>query len=270
MRVQLKGHNTAKLFSDLLMKIGNGNLNNYPNDEMDIPANLGNLFSNLDELIIKIHPEEQKLQEKSSEWFCERCILAARNETADFINNKIMGQFNAEEKTYMSIDRMVEESESINYPIEFLNSLQPTGLPPNKLCLKIGAPIMCLRNLNPPILCNGTRLQVIGMMDNVIEATILTGRGKGERVFIPRIPLIPSDYPFQFKRLQFPVKICFAMTINKSQGQSIQYTGVDLRTPCFSHGQFYVACSRVSSPDNLYLLAPTGRTSNIVYNEILK
>jgi len=270
MRVQLKGHNIGKVFSDLLMKIGNGNLNNYPNGEMDIPANLGNLVSNLDELIIKIYPEVQKLQEKSSEWFCERCILAARNETADFINNKIMGQFNAEEKTYMSIDRMVEESESINYPIEFLNSLQPTGLPPNKLCLKIGAPIMCLRNLNPPILCNGTRLQVIGMMDNVIEATILTGRGKGERVFIPRIPLIPSDYPFQFKRLQFPVKICFAMTINKSQGQSIQYTGVDLRTPCFSHGQFYVACSRVSSPDNLYLLAPTGRTSNIVYNEILK
>lgn len=91
----------------------------------------------------------------------------------------------------------------------------------------------------------------------------------GETVFLPRIPLIPSDYHFQFKRLLFPVKVCFAMTINKAQGQSLKVAGVDLRNDCFSHGQLYVACSRVCSPDSMVILSPEGRTKNIVYKEVL-
>ncbi|GBP30663.1 hypothetical protein EVAR_75884_1 [Eumeta japonica] len=60
------------------------------------------------------------------------------------------------------------------------------------------------------------------MMNNVIEATILTGKFKGEDVLLPRIPKIPTNMPFEFKRLQFPVRLAFAMTINKAQGQSLQ------------------------------------------------
>jgi len=59
------------------------------------------------------------------------------------------------------------------------------------------------------------------------------------------------------------------MTINKSQGQTLKIAGIDVREDCFSHGQFYVACSRVSMPTNLAILAPTGKTSNVVYTEIL-
>ncbi|GFW87187.1 uncharacterized protein TNCV_5125411 [Trichonephila clavipes] len=58
------------------------------------------------------------------------------------------------------------------------------------------------------------------MMNNVIEATILTGKFKGEDVLLPRIPMILTDMPFEFKRLQFPVRLAFAMTINKAQGQN--------------------------------------------------
>ncbi|CAH0407955.1 unnamed protein product [Chilo suppressalis] len=50
----------------------------------------------------------------------------------------------------------------------------------------------------------------------------------------------------QFKCVQFPVSVCFAITINKSQGQTLRAAGVYLRTSCFSHGQLYVACSRLS------------------------
>jgi ATP-dependent DNA helicase PIF1 len=96
-------------------------------------------------------------------------------------------------------------------------------------------------------------------MKNLIEATILTGCARGESVFVPRIPLIYSDLPFDFKRLQFPLRVCFAMTINKSQGQTLKYAGVDLREHCFSHGQCYVACSRVSSPSGLVLLTSNER-----------
>ncbi|GBM04673.1 hypothetical protein AVEN_83768-1, partial [Araneus ventricosus] len=74
---------------------------------------------------------------------------------------------------------------------------------------------LALRNVNQPKLCNGTFKK---LMINVVGATILTGNFKGEDVLILRIPMIPIDTPFKFKRLQIPIRLAFAITINKAQG----------------------------------------------------
>ena len=79
-----------------------------------------------------------------------------------------------------------------------------------------------------------TRLVVQTLLTNVIKATILTGSFKGEDVFfLPRIPMIPTDTVFEFRRLQFPIRLSFAVSINKAQGQSFKEIGLNLTNPCF-------------------------------------
>ncbi|XP_077295169.1 uncharacterized protein LOC143917465 [Arctopsyche grandis] len=102
------------------------------------------------------------------------------------------------------------------------------------------------------------------LMSNVIEATIVTGCAKGEDVFIPRIPLIPTDMPFQFKRILFPALLAFAKSINKAQSQSLKVAGIDLSDDCFAQGQLYVAYSKVGTGKNLYILAEDEKTRNII------
>jgi hypothetical protein len=85
-----------------------------------------------------------------------------------------------------------------------------------------------------------------------------------------RISIIPNDLPFDFKRLQFPARLAFAMTINKAQRQSLRVAGINLENPCFSHGQLYVACSRVGTPKQLYIYAPERKTKNVVYPKALE
>ncbi|CAK1599238.1 unnamed protein product [Parnassius mnemosyne] len=88
---------------------------------------------------------------------------------------------------------------------------------------------------------------------------------------MPKNPLLRSNFPFSFKRVQFPVTVsaCYAMTVNKAQGQTLRVVGVYLSTDCFAHGQLYVGFSRVSSPRNLFVYTPSKPTSNVVYTEAL-
>ena len=135
---------------------------------------------------------------------------------------------------------------------------------------------MILRNINPRQgLCNGTRV----IFDKCLNNKLLQCRivETNQVVLIPRITFIPkaNEYPFEWQRRQFPVRPAFAMTINKAQGQTLRYAGVWLRGDVFTHGQLYVACSRVSDEENLYFaivkdpLRSQPTAANLVYNEVL-
>ena len=286
MRLRLgQGTNVQKQreYGELLLQIGNGTLPNVVEE--------GSPFKDLIKLPehLCIGPEKAALIDRifpdlnrnwcNEHWLCGRAILAPKNSTINEINMIITKAFPGPEILCESADSIVSvpgsDSDELLIPREYLITLNPSGLPPHRLILKVGMVILLLRNLDPINgLCNGTRLVVQALHNKrVLQAKIIGGHHDGRVVHIPRISLLPNegDFPFNWQRRQFPVNVAFAMTINKAQGQSFSSVGVYLTEPSFAHGQLYVAASRTSDPDNIVfaLPDPKGLTRNIVYKEVI-
>ncbi|XP_028079275.1 ATP-dependent DNA helicase PIF1-like [Camellia sinensis] len=207
-------------------------------------------------------------------------ILTPKNESVYHINQLLIERFPGAQEQYMSIDETIKTSQQGQYK-DFLHSLNPIGLPPHKLLLKLNCPILMLRNIDASKgLCNGKRLIYHKFEIHLIVVEIAVGDYKGNIVFLPRIPLQHSDqnmYHIQFTRHQFPIRLCFAMAINKSQGQTFETVGIYLPQLVFSRGQLYVALSRATTSTKLRILIEphdsdsdgTDSTANIVFHELL-
>ena len=119
-------------------------------------AELGNSVTSVDGLIDKVFPNFQE-NVVDSDWLSERGILAPLNESVTKVNSKLIEVMLTSSKLYKDIVTAMSDDEATHNPPEFLNSMETSGLPPHKLNIKIGMPVMVLRSLNPPRLMNGTQ-----------------------------------------------------------------------------------------------------------------
>jgi hypothetical protein len=259
-------------FAQWLLKVGAGD-DLTPDKTIQLPDNMRLPDNSVQGLINAIYPDIDQ-PNKEDKFFLERTILSATNDKVDHLNHVILDSFPGDQSILMSADTIRGHNANL-YPTEFLNSINASGLPLARLALKPGCPLMLLRNIDPTNgLCNGTRMILLEVRPMVLKCRILGGKHAGKVVFIPRITIDPSEeMPVNLYRRQFPVRLAFVMTINKSQGQSIINVGIDLRSPVFSHGQLYVALSRCTSSNRIKVVFPedsnTTNTSNIVYKEVL-
>jgi hypothetical protein len=263
----------SNTFAQWLLSVGagqaitqDGTIELYPT--MCLPQNT------VEGLIHAIYPDIAQ-GPKPDAFFLEHTILSSKNDTVDHLNQMILNTFPGELTVLISADK-VNSCNSNEYPTEFLHSLKASGLPLSHLALKPGSPLMLLHDIDPSnSLCNGTWMVLLDIRPRVLKCCILGGDHAGKVAFIPRITLQPSDdnLPISLSCHQFPLRLTFVMTINKSQGQSIRNVSIDLCTPVFSHGQLYIALSRCTSPDRIKVLFPeqsdTIHTINIIYPEVL-
>ena len=286
MRVRASGDPILEHFANWTLSLGDGTINDQqgriiiPKENLfqinpNTKDNKENEVRSLVEFCEQIFPN---MVENISDprWLEGRAVLAPTNKEVDEINDLMESKMPGISTKLSSADALENYQDVMRFNIEYLNSLYPKGFPRHIISLKPGMPLMLLRNINPKEgLCNGTKLIYVRNINMKLLVCKLPGRDKD--ILIPRIKFLPDpgSFPFEWSRLQFPVRVAFSSTINKSQGQTLKQVGVWLRYPVFGHGQLYVASSRVGNPSALTIAIKqqpgqqVDQTDNVVYREVL-
>lgn len=239
-----------KSFAKFLLKVGNGDLQNEEEAYIKVPRDVFSQNNLINDVL------GDCIRDKNFAELANRAILCTTNEACRAINDTVLELIDGETVVYYSRDKIDGggPASAIHYPDEFMHGLEASGLPPHELKVKYNVPLMLLRNLNVSQgLTNGTRLLLKVAKPSVLICEIITGSKAGEIAFIPRVKCINNDgtFPFTLSREQFPVRLSYSLTVNKSQGSTFNKIGLNFEKEPFSHGQTYTAMSRVRSWDGL-------------------
>ena len=230
--LRIKKHGGNSIWSDYLLSVGEDKIPKKCINGVEytkIPNSMVIESGKVGDLLQAVYPK-LKDNYKNKKWLYNRAVICPKNDDVHKINEVMLNLMPGVEETFYSIDQVNDHDARV--PIEIVNKLNPQGMPLHVVSLKLGSIIMLLRNLNPADgHCNGTRYVVTNMAKHVIEAVIPDGIHKDKVLYIPRIyNTPPKNFTPTMTRIQFPIKLAFAITSNKSQGQSLESIGIYLNT----------------------------------------
>lgn len=182
MRITQTNTDETQTFDEYLLKIGNRTGPIVKDGLICIPDDMiiySNDNENPIETIIKmIYPNLQNNTTNTS-FIVNRAILILLNDDIDKINAEVICEYPGKQKNYYSFNSVLNNVANL-YPIDYLNSLTPQGLPSHNLILKVDSSIMLLRNLDPAnSLCNRTRLTCYHLGSQIINTEIITDDYQG-------------------------------------------------------------------------------------------
>ena len=235
----------------------------------------------------RVHPNPNDIAQVAT-----AAILATKNSTVHKWNNSVLRRVRGPMHTLTSANTVNNEpgqwtvaphQRSMHFDLlsdsQSLQSDHPSGMPLHFLNVKVGAVCLLLRNLRPlERLMNGTKFVIVRIVSARLlecERIDFDGQLTGHRFLLPRISLtytLPKT-GIEILRRQFPLTLAYAMTTNKSQGQSLTRGGIDLRDAAFTHGQMFVAWSRFRDPRNVVVLLPQKEPrsfENVVFRSLLE
>jgi hypothetical protein len=219
-------------------------------------------------------------------------IHASSNVNVDRWNSTVQNLNFNEAHNLKSKDSFSEVDDEHGYiakmlSVHTLNAFQKNGVPHHELILKVDNICIIIRSINGLGIANNMRVRIIAIHAHIVEVCII-GRedAGGPPICIPRIPFrfrLQYGESFQVTRIQFPLRLAYAMTFNKAQSQTLYKVLNDITKPPFAHGHFYVTMSRVRDCHKIRLflnkdqLAPSTLSStgymptvdNIVYQDVV-
>ena len=189
-----------------------------------------------------------------------RVILAPINSIVDRVNCRVTAMMPAEQATriYLSVNTPdaydVYDPTSAILATDNLQSIETANIPVHALKLRIGMPVMCMQNLDVTNgICNGTTMIVEHLGDNIVWCKVNTRFGLRSHPIAPT-KFTYSSNGFKFTNTQLPLRVAFAVTINRAQGATYDYVAYHATYPIFAHGMLFVALTRVTSPQGLTIL----------------
>lgn len=211
----------------------------------------------------------------------KRSIISFHNDNVDDINAAVLSRFpgvshTLEGRTMLDHEHLEGDTNDFFSMSEYLSLLRPSGVPSHTIKLKKGVVVMLCRNLSiDHRLSNGTKVVVEDIKPYTLQVRTLD---TGTIHFIPRISFkFVTTQGVAVKRIQFPVRLCFACTCHRAQGMTLDRTALDFTRHPFTHGHCYVALSRTRcAADTLILTTPElidddgyAKVQNIVYSSLL-